>query len=68
MRQVFPEYFDAEEPPERVQRSVRSNVAPATRSSAPKKVKLTQKQVDYANRYKIPLEVYAREVAKLQRN
>jgi len=65
MRQVFPEYFDAEETP---RRSVRSNVAPATRSVTPKKVKLTQKQVDYANRYKIPIEVYAREVAKLQRN
>jgi len=65
MRQVFPEYFDADESP---RRSVRSNVAPATRSVTPKKVKLTQKQVDYANRYKIPIEVYAREVAKLQRN
>ena len=65
LRQVFPEYFDAEETP---RRSVRSNVAPATRSVTPKKVKLTQKQVDYANRYKIPIEVYAREVAKLQRN
>jgi len=68
MRQVFPEYFDAEEPPEKSQRTVRSNVAPATRSVTPKKVKLTQKQVDYANRYKIPLERYALEVAKLQRN
>ena len=68
MRQVFPEYFDAEEPPERTQRTVRSNVAPATRSVAPKKVKLTPKQVEYANRYKIPLERYALEVAKLQRN
>ena len=65
MRQVFPEYFDADESP---RRSVRSNVAPATRSVTPKKVKLTQKQVDYANRYKIPIEVYAREVAKLQRS
>jgi hypothetical protein len=65
MRQVFPEYFDAEDAP---RKSVRSNVAPATRSVTPKKVKLSQKQVDYANRYKIPLEVYAREVAKLQRS
>ena len=67
MRQVFPEYFDAEETPDRGQRSVRSNVAPATRSTTPKKVKLTQKQVDYAKRYRIPLERYALEAAKLQR-
>jgi len=67
MRQVFPDYFDAEESPDRGQRSVKSNVAPATRSMTPKKVKLTQKQVDYAKRYKIPLERYALEVAKLQR-
>lgn len=63
MRQVFPENFDAEESP---RRSVRSNVvAPATRSSAPKKVKLTQKQVEYAKRYNIPLQRYALEVAKI---
>lgn len=68
MRQVFPDYFDAEESPDKSQRSAKSNVAPATRSLAPKKVKLTQKQVDYAKRYKIPLERYALEVAKLQRN
>lgn len=67
MRQVFPDYFDAEESPDRGQRSVKSNVAPATRSMTPKKVKLTQKQVDYAKRYRIPLERYALEVAKLQR-
>ena len=66
MRQVFPDYFDAEESPDRGQRSVKSNVAPATRSMTPKKVKLTQKQVDYAKRYRIPLERYALEVAKLQ--
>lgn len=67
MRQVFPDYFDAEESPDRGQRSVKSNVAPATRSMTPKKVKLTQKQVDYAKRYRVPLERYALEVAKLQR-
>ena len=63
MRQVFPENFDAEGSPRRY---VRSNVvAPATRSSAPKKVKLTQKQVEYAKRYNIPLQRYALEVAKI---
>jgi len=64
LRQVFPENFDAEESP---RRSTKSNVAPATRSSAPKKVRLTKAQVDYATKYRIPLERYAMEVAKLQR-
>ena len=64
LRQVFPENFDAEESP---RRSTRSNVAPATRSSSPKKVRLTKAQVDYATKYRIPLERYAMEVAKLQR-
>jgi len=63
MRQVFPDYFEPEEPRQRT----KSNVAPATRSSAPTKVRLTTKQVEYAKRYKIPLERYAQEVAKLQR-
>lgn len=69
MRQVFPESFDAEEPPERKPQRPKSNVvAPATRSSAPKKIVLTQNQVNIAKRLGIPLEAYARKVAEQMRN
>lgn len=69
MRQVFPDSFDAEEPPERKPQRPKSNVvAPATRSSAPKKIVLTQSQVNIAKRLGIPLEAYARKVAEQMRN
>lgn len=70
MRQVFPEAFDSGEPPEPkpVQRPKSNVVAPATRSSAPKKVTLTQNQVNLAKRLGIPLEAYARKVAEQMRN
>jgi hypothetical protein len=69
MRQVFPEAFDSEEPPERKPQRPKSNVvAPATRSSAPKKIVLTQNQVNIAKRLGIPLEAYARKVAEQMRN
>lgn len=75
MRKVFPEAFGSEEPPEpeeekpQVQRQKPSNVvAPATRSTAPKKVVLSKDQVNLAKRLGLTPEQYAREVAKLQRN
>lgn len=75
MRKVFPEAFESEEPPEpeeekpQVQRQKPSNVvAPATRSTAPKKVVLSKDQVNLAKRLGLTPEQYAREVAKLQRN
>lgn len=74
MRQVFPESFDSVEPPEQeekpqVARQKPSNVvAPATRSTAPKKVVLSKEQVNLAKRLGLTPEQYAREVAKLQRN
>jgi len=71
MRQVFPDAFESEEPaeePEKVEkRPTKSNVAPATRSSAPKKVTLTQTQVNIAKRLGVPLELYARKVAEQMR-
>ena len=46
-----------------------NNVAPATRSTAPKKIVLTKTQVDVARRLGLTPEAYAKEVAKLnQRN
>lgn len=68
MRAVFPEEFgDAlNEPEEPTARS--QKVAPATRSIAPRKVKLTQTQVNLAKRLGVPLEEYAKQVAELERN
>jgi len=42
-------------------------VAPATRSTAPKKVKLTQTQVAIAKRLGVPIELYAQKVAEEMR-
>jgi len=70
MRQVFPDQFD-EEPQQEVQRKSKQSsnvVAPATRSTAPKKVKLTQTQVQIAKRLGVSLEDYAKQVADLMRN
>lgn len=71
MRQVFPDAFESEEPaeePEKVEkRPTKSNVAPATRSSSPKKITLTQTQVNIAKRLGVPLELYARKVAEQMR-
>lgn len=63
MRQVFPESFDSEdEPPERPRRN--NVVAPASRSTAPKKVVLTKTAVALAKRLGLTPEQYARQVAE----
>ena len=69
MRQVFPDQFEDYEPePEADKPRRQSNVvAPATRSTSPKKVKLTQTQVNLANRLGVPLELYAKKVAEEMR-
>jgi len=56
VRQLFPDAFTSE-------RKRSSVVTPATRSTAPRKIVLTQTQVQLANRLGVPLEVYARSVA-----
>jgi hypothetical protein len=71
MRARFPDVFesgkserteDAPTPPKK------SNiVAPATRSTAPKKIVLTRTQVELAKRLGVPLELYARKVAEEMR-
>lgn len=66
MRQVFPDAFDdieEEEPEETKPRRKTNVVAPATRSTAPKKIVLTQTQVALAKRLGVPLEEYAKQVA-----
>lgn len=66
LRQVFPDSFEPEETPVDAppQRSKANVVAPATRSTAPKKIVLTQTQVNIAKRLGVPLELYARKVAE----
>ena len=68
MRKLFPEEFEdltVEEPKSKRQSNV---VAPATRSTAPKKVTLTQTQVAIAKKLGVPLEEYAKQVAIEMRN
>ena len=66
MRQVFPDQFDEE--PESTKRKSSNVVAPATRSTSPKKVVLKQSQVAIAKRLGISLEDYAKQAAELMRN
>jgi len=69
MRQVFPEEFSFDEPDqvEEKPRKKSNVVAPATRSTAPKKIVLTQTQVAIAKRLGVPLELYAQKVAEEMR-
>ena len=60
VRKVFPDAFPSEKP----SKSKGGIVAPATRSTAPKKIVLTQSQVNIAKRLGVPLEAYARQVAE----
>jgi len=68
MKTRFPEAF-AEEPADAKpsQRQKSNVVAPASRSTAPRKIVLTQTQVNIAKRLGVPLELYARKVAEEMR-
>jgi hypothetical protein len=70
MRKRFPEYFgddslDAETPAQRKKPS--TVVAPASRSTAPKKVHLTKTQLALAKKFNLTPEQYARETLKLEK-
>lgn len=73
MRKRFPESFeepaeqttDREEKPTRTQRAA-NVVAPATRSTAPRRITLTQSQVALAKKFGLSNEQYAREVMKIE--
>jgi hypothetical protein len=69
MQKRFPEHFgdatlDEEIPAQRTKPS--TVVAPATRSTAPKKVRLTKTQVALAKKFGLTPEQYARETLKLE--
>jgi hypothetical protein len=61
VRQLFPDAFPSEKP------AKKSVVAPATRSTAPRKIVLTQSQVQIAKRLGLTNEQYARAVAEEMR-
>ena len=67
MRQLFPENFEDEPEVERKQKRKSNVVAPATRSTAPKKIRLTQTQVAIAKKLGVPLDLYAKKVAEEMR-
>ena len=62
VRQLFPDAFTSEKPVKKA-----AVVAPATRSTAPKKIVLTQSQVSIAKRLGLTNEQYARAVAEEMR-
>lgn len=66
MRQLFPDQFESDdEPAEKPRRA--SVVAPASRSTAPRKIVLTESQVKLAKRLGLTPEQYARQVAEEMR-
>jgi hypothetical protein len=69
MQERFSDQFGTDKPAEapQSQRTKSNVVAPATRSTAPKKIVLTQTQVNLAKRLGVPLELYARKVAEEMR-
>mgnify|MGYP003666645886 FL=1 len=68
MQKRFPENFGdtSLEPDRPAQRKPSNVVAPATRSTAPKKVRLSKTQVAFAKKLKLTPEQYAREMIKLE--
>jgi hypothetical protein len=61
VHQLFPDAFPQEKPKKP------QVVASATRSTAPRKIVLTQTQVSIAKRLGVPLELYAKQVAEQMR-
>ena len=68
MREVFPENFeDSEKPEDNKPRRQATVVAPATRSTAPKTIRLRQTQINIAKKLGVPLDLYAKMVAEEMR-
>lgn len=69
MRRAFPDKFDdVEQEKEEAPRRTRNVVAPVQRTTAPKKIRLTQTQQNVAKKLGIPLELYAKKLAELENN
>jgi len=69
MRRRFPEKFSGESPAETKDSGSKKSstvVAPATRSTSPKKIRLTQTQLALAKKFKLSPEQYAMELTKLE--
>jgi hypothetical protein len=76
MRRRFPEKFEDQPESKNSENTVSKNtakvskpstvVAPATRSTSPKKITLTQRQLNLAKKFKLTPEQYARELTKLE--
>jgi hypothetical protein len=78
MRKRFPEYYEEDQSQTRgtetetkdsetkYSRKAASNVAPVTRSTAPRQVRLTATQVNLAKKFGLTNEAYARELMKLE--
>ena len=67
MRQRFPEKFETDtEPNESPRTRPSTNVAPATRSTSPKKIRLTQSQMAISKKLGLTHEQYAQAVLKME--
>jgi len=66
-RQKRAEPADEDEPPRRASKPA-TVVAPASRSTPPSRVRLKASEANIARRLGVPLEEYAKQVAKLDRN
>lgn len=71
MRKRFPEYFEEAQSPTEPEekpapRKAATVVAPATRSTAPKKVRLSSTQMGIIKKFNLDPEAYANEVLKLE--
>ena len=67
MRNRFPDRFEGSSEEEASSPPKRSNVAPASRSTATKKIVLTASQANIARRLGVSLEDYARQVEKTRK-
>lgn len=66
MKEVFPSQFEPAEKPSAPARKPATVVAPSSRATSAKKIKLTQSAVATAKRLGVPLEEYARHMAQLE--
>lgn len=70
VRQVFPDQFAEEgvsEDDDQPRQKKSNVVAPVSRSTATKKVTLTQTQVALAKKLGVPLELYAKQIAEMRK-